>query len=260
MNRIIVVNNKIELEVDESLDITSFDRFELFDVKKMIVTVKKDTSLEIEYHSSSSKIDLEFVVPNNLHLELFELRHDDSLKAQYRYVIGKNAYLKTTKFYDCKKVKEVDIVELNGEHAMIDYCLKTISTEPQKYDLIVYHNDKNTISNIVNRGVNILDGSIQLDVTGIVPNNVIGCEVDQKNQIVTFNDHKCTIAPKLLIEENDVVANHSALIGRFDEEELFYLQSRGIDRNTATILMTKGFLLDGIQDDRLEKIIEKYWR
>ena len=33
MNRIIVVNNKIELEVDESLDITSFDRFELFDVK-----------------------------------------------------------------------------------------------------------------------------------------------------------------------------------------------------------------------------------
>ena len=59
MNRIIVVNNKIELEVDESLDITSFDRFELFDVKKMIVTVKKDTSLEIEYHSSSSKIDLE---------------------------------------------------------------------------------------------------------------------------------------------------------------------------------------------------------
>lgn len=68
------------------------------------------------------------------------------------------------------------------------------------------------------------------------------------------------IAPKLLIEENDVVANHSALIGRFDEEELFYLQSRGIDRNTATILMTKGFLLDGIQDDRLEKIIEKYWR
>lgn len=75
---------------------------------------------------------------------------------------------------------------------MIDYCLKTISTEPQKYDLIVYHNDKNTISNIVNRGVNILDGSIQLDVTGIVPNNVIGCEVDQKNQIVTFNDHKCT--------------------------------------------------------------------
>lgn len=89
MNRIIVVNNKIELEVDESLDITSFDRFELFDVKKMIVTVKKDTSLEIEYHSSSSKIDLEFVIPNNLHLELFELRHDDSLKAQYRYVIGK---------------------------------------------------------------------------------------------------------------------------------------------------------------------------
>ena len=125
---------------------------------------------------------------------------------------------------------------------------------------MVYRNEKNTVSNIKNHGVNIKDGSIIFNVTGIVYNGIKDCTLDQDNKIVTFNQNKCTIDPKLLIEEQDVVANHSALIGKFDEDELFYLQSRGIDRTEAIILLTKGFLLENLSDERLDHIIEKYWR
>lgn len=260
MNKIIVVDNKIKLDIDHSIEVVSLDRFELFDVKKIIIKILKDTNLEIEYTSKESKIDIELVVSDFVTCHVFELRHDKKLKAQYRYIVGTNSSLNITKFYDCEEVKELGVIELNGEHANVDYKLKTIATKEQKYDLVIYHNVKNTISNITNHGVNLEEGKITFNVTGLVYNGMTDCELNQNNKIVTFNDNKCTITPKLLIDENDVVANHSALIGKFDEDEIFYLQSRGIDKNSAITLLTKGFLLENLEDERLERIIEKYWR
>lgn len=260
MNKIIVVNNKIKLDIDDSIEVVSLDRFELFNVKKIIIKILKDTKLEIEYSSKESKIDIEYVISDCVNCHIFELRHDMKLKAQYRYIVGTSSNLNIVKFYDCKEVKELGVVELNGEYANINYKLKTIATNNQKYDLVIYHNVKNTISNITNHGVNLDDGSITFNVTGLVYNDMTDCELNQNNKIVTFNDNKCVITPKLLIDENDVVANHSALIGKFDDDEIFYLQSRGIDKNSAITLLTKGFLLEDLEDERLEKIIEKYWR
>ena len=63
-------------------------------------------------------------------------------------------------------------------------------------------------------------------------------------------------------ENQDVVASHSALIGKFSADEIFYLMSRGIAQTDAQKLLTKGFLLNGISyyKDTLESIIDKYWR
>lgn len=258
MNKIVLVDNEITINVDDSIEVETLDRF--IDVKKIIIKLLKNTSLEIEYTSKASKLDIEIVVKENVSCHIFEIRHDEKLKAQYRYILDTNSCLNITKFYDTKETRELGVVELNGVQAKIDYQLKTIATEKQKYDLMVYHNEKNTVSNIKNHGVNIKDGSIIFNVTGIVYNGIKDCTLDQDNKIVTFNQNKCTIDPKLLIEEQDVVANHSALIGKFDEDELFYLQSRGIDRTEAIILLTKGFLLENLSDERLDHIIEKYWR
>ncbi len=47
--------------------------------------------------------------------------------------------------------------------------------------------------------------------------------------------------PSLEIEADDVKASHAATIGRIDEQQLFYLQSRGIERKTATRMVVDGF-------------------
>ena len=74
--------------------------------------------------------------------------------------------------------------------------------------------------------------------------------------------NNCIIKPNLFIDENDVVANHSALIGTFLPDEIFYLMSRGISRKESENLLTKGFLLRGITyyKETLEEMINKYWR
>ena len=92
-------------------------------------------------------------------------------------------------------------------------------------------------------------------------NGITDCEVDQNNRIITMNNNKCNINPNLLIEENDVIANHSALIGKFNENEIFYLMSRGIKRDDAIKLLTKGFLYDEtIFEEDIKNIIDTYWR
>ncbi len=41
---------------------------------------------------------------------------------------------------------------------------------------------------------------------------------------------------------NEVTAGHAASVGQVDEEDLFYLQSRGLDEETAKRLVIRGFL------------------
>lgn len=50
--------------------------------------------------------------------------------------------------------------------------------------------------------------------------------------------------PALEIRTNDVKASHSATVSRVTAEDLFYLQTRGIDTTTARAIFVDGFLGD----------------
>lgn len=262
MNKLILSDEKIELkESDDLIEITISDKFDSFDITKIKITVKESTNLKINHKiKEESKIDITFELYPNVNLNVLDFKKGKDVKTQYRYYLKSYSNLNITKFYDCDLIKELDLAYLNGEHAKINYNLKTISKKKQNFDFMVYHNYPNTISSIVHNGVNIKDGYLSFNLTGIVYHNIKDCVLDQNSRIVTFNENKCNINPNLLIEENDVIANHSALIGRFSEEELFYLQSRGIPKKTALNLLVKGFLMEEIDDEEIIKVIDNYWR
>ena len=52
---------------------------------------------------------------------------------------------------------------------------------------------------------------------------------------------KVDTCPQLKITADDVQCNHGATISQLDEEEIFYLQSRGITIQEASNLILKGF-------------------
>jgi len=61
--------------------------------------------------------------------------------------------------------------------------------------------------------------------------------------------------PLLIIDEYDVEAGHGAAVGRIDEEQLYYMMSRGLDKKTSERLIVNGFLhpLDRYLTDDLFK-------
>jgi Fe-S cluster assembly protein SufD len=65
--------------------------------------------------------------------------------------------------------------------------------------------------------------------------------------------------PQLEIYADDVRCTHGSTVGRLDEEALFYLRARGIDRQTARGLLTLAFaaeVLEGISIDSLKERLE----
>lgn len=53
-----------------------------------------------------------------------------------------------------------------------------------------------------------------------------------------------TAEPKLEIEANEVKASHAATVSKIDEEQLFYLTSRGISRIESEEMIVSGFLAE----------------
>jgi Fe-S cluster assembly protein SufD len=76
-----------------------------------------------------------------------------------------------------------------------------------------------------------------------------GIETYESNRNLVLTDGcRADSVPNLEIETGDIVgAGHASTTGRFDEEQLFYLKSRGIDEVEARRLVVHGFFADIIR-------------
>jgi len=85
----------------------------------------------------------------------------------------------------------------------------------------------------------------------------------REDALLLSDTAKAEAIPSLEIDENEVKAGHASTVGPVDEEQLFYLMSRGITRKEAASLVVKGFLhpvLEKLSDKdkkSLEKVLEK---
>lgn len=74
-----------------------------------------------------------------------------------------------------------------------------------------------------------------------------------KNLLLSPNAHVDT-KPQLEIYADDVKCAHGATVGQLEEEELFYLRSRGLTPDTARALLTYGFAEDVISKIKIESV------
>ncbi|GAA2245916.1 Fe-S cluster assembly protein SufD [Herbiconiux moechotypicola] len=71
---------------------------------------------------------------------------------------------------------------------------------------------------------------------------------EQNRNLVLSEGARADSIPNLEIETGNIVgAGHASSTGRFDDEQLFYLQSRGITEEEARRLVVRGFLAEIIQ-------------
>ena len=69
----------------------------------------------------------------------------------------------------------------------------------------------------------------------------------QRNEnLILGSESAVTSEPKLEILANDVFCTHGATTGYLDDEQVFYLQSRGLPKEKIEELLAKGFLLSAV--------------
>ena len=135
-------------------------------------------------------------------------------------------------------------IKIGGEHSVANMNGLYLPKGEQHIDnhTVVDHAVPNCESNelykgvINNRAKGIFSGKI------IVQPHAQKTNAFQSNRNIVLTDHaKANTKPQLEIYADDVKCSHGATTGQLDEEAIFYLQSRGIGKQEAKMLMLKAF-------------------
>jgi Fe-S cluster assembly protein SufD len=135
--------------------------------------------------------------------------------------------------------------ELNGVGSRADAKVIAITDHDQRMGVNtkITNRGKHTNGNILQRGVILEDSELVYNGIGDIIHGAAGSEAEQENRLLMMSSNAHGNAnPILLIDENDVMAGHAASVGQVDEQQLYYLMSRGIRRETAERLVIRGFL------------------
>lgn len=133
---------------------------------------------------------------------------------------------------------------LQGEGAQARSYGVFLGSSHEQFDLsaTTFHKASHTSSDMHTKGV--LDGKTKGVYRGTIDIDAqaFGCDGYQKEHTILLGEQAIADAiPNLEIRNNDVRCSHGATIGRVDDEQLFYLTSRGVDRTQAVKMLVKGF-------------------
>lgn len=103
----------------------------------------------------------------------------------------------------------------------------------------------------------ILDGRARGVFNGkvVVHNDAQKTDSEQKSEALLLSKHaEVDAKPELEIYADDVKCQHGSTVGQLDDEAIFYLQSRGVDLDSARSLLTYSFADEVIREIRLQAL------
>ncbi len=250
MNKINVVDNKI----------IPFDNNDVI-LNNNIITFTNNGNYYLEYITSNN-VDITINIEDNVCVQLFEYSNNKDINTNITYNLGKNSSLIISKFYYNDNTNEEINIYLNKKKANIKYNFSSISKNHDNYLINIYHNDSTTSSDIFNRTIAKENSSNNFDINSYVENKILDCYLNQSTKIITLGDSNNKINPNMFTHDNSVTAIHASVIGNVNEEELFYLMSRGISYNEAIKIIMKGIILSNINPnmeyrERILNILEE---
>ncbi|GBG93982.1 Fe-S cluster assembly protein SufD [Ligilactobacillus salitolerans] len=130
-----------------------------------------------------------------------------------------------------------------ASHAEVKVVAISTGEQVQGIDTRVTNYGQHSLGNILQHGVILARSSLIFNGIGHIVHGAHGAEAQQESRVLMLSTKARGDAnPILLIDDNDVIAGHAASVGRVDEQKMYYLMSRGIDKKTAERLVIRGFL------------------
>lgn len=151
--------------------------------------------------------------------------------------------------------------ELRGQasHSNIKAVGISAGKQTQVVNTRVTNYGRNSVGHILQNGVILDRGVLTFNGIGHIIHGAAGADAQQESRVLMLSDKgRGDANPILLIDENDVTAGHAASVGQVDEEDLFYMQSRGIDEETAKKLVIRGFLGSVVGEIPLKDVRDEF--
>ena len=129
-----------------------------------------------------------------------------------------------------------------------------------EHRLFIDHNAPRTKSNVVYKGALQGKGARTVWIGNVLIRKVAeGIETYEENRNLVLTDGcQADSVPNLEIETGEIEgAGHASATARFDDEQLFYLRSRGITDTEARRLVLHGFFQDLIRKVGVPSLAER---
>ena len=131
--------------------------------------------------------------------------------------------------------------------------------EDQHIDIAsrVWHEGEHTTADLVTRGV--LDDTARSVYEGVQD---VGRDAwdtssyQRENTLMLSDESEADASPKLIINNHDTEASHSATVGQVDDEELLYMTSRAIPEQKAKDMLVEGFFVPVLQEVEVDELRE----
>ncbi|HRX45652.1 MAG TPA: SufD family Fe-S cluster assembly protein [Acholeplasmataceae bacterium] len=281
MKDIVIKNHQVQTKLPKDF---------LFENQKLIIpkNIHYENPIKITIEDDNNE-SLEIVVSENTSIKIIlELASQETTPHQYNLMLTaqQNAQVKyllvselsskkalVEHYFTAARDAKLDLiggfvsdiidakmhVELKGEGAEVKMRAGAVSSDENKQniDVLIIHQAPNTIGDMTNIGIANKKGKIVLNGVEKIEKGMKNANAFQTLKgVITSDQAIVEVNPILLIDEFDVKAGHGATIGKIEENQLYYLMSRGLTQTQAEKLIINGFLkpvIDEIDDEPLKE-------
>lgn len=233
-----------------------------------------EATVVLKYRGSGTHADnIEFVVGDNARLTVVaDIDWDDDAVhlSGHQAVLGRDAVLRhNLGTFGGEIVRVTPRVKFTAPGGDAELLGVYFADDGQYFEqrLLVDHAVPNCRSNVMYKG------ALQADPESDKPESrtawvgdvliradAQGTDTYEKNRnLVLTEGARADTVPNLEIETGEITgAGHAATVGRFDDEQLYYLMTRGIPEEEARRLIVRGFFSEVINHIPIEAIREEF--
>lgn len=221
------------VQAEQSSSVSIIERFESSDQKIFISSI---TEVVVEDNAQVKFLTTQEAGKNTTHIGV----HRTHVKREGRFE-------SSTVSLGGSYVRHRGEVALLGEGANSDVMAVYYGDNQQLLDFRTTQDHKapNTTSNLLFKGA--VEDQARSVYSGLIRIREIAQKAEayqtNRNLVLDHGAHAESI-PNLMIEANDVKCSHGSTVGPIDEEQLYYLETRGVKPNDAEKLIVLGFFED----------------
>jgi Fe-S cluster assembly protein SufD len=221
----------------------------------------------IEYEGSATFADnVEVVVENGAQLTLVSLQDwaDDTVHLSHHHVhVGRDAIVRHAVItFGGNLVRTGTTLDYSGSGGDAELLGMYFVDAGQHVEnrLFVDHNTPHSFSNVEYKGALQGTGAHAVWVGDVlIRPEALGIKTFELNRNLVLTDGaRADSVPNLEIETGEILgAGHASATGRFDDEQLFYLQARGIPEDQARRLVVRGFFASLINKIGVPELVDR---
>jgi Fe-S cluster assembly protein SufD len=200
--------------------------------------------------------NIEFVIGDGASLSVVAVNSADEGSVQlssYAALVGRDAtYRHVNLTLGGSVVRIVPTVRFAGPGGRAELLGVSFAGDGQHFEtrLFVDHNQPNCSSNVLYKNALLGESARTVWIGDVrIRPAATGTDTYEMNRNLLLSDGaRADSVPNLEIETGDIAgAGHASATGRFDDLQLFYLQSRGIPEAEARRLVVRGFFADVVE-------------